>query len=301
MKEFDTPLVSVVIPAYNEEKYISRCIETLLAQSYDNIEIIVVDDGSTDKTKDIVKRFPVKLLEQDHKGSGAARNLGSKESIGEILLFLDSDMEFDKNYIYELIQPIVNENEIGTCHFGEKCANLENILAKFQGSPQLEYDDGIDEVFRAIRKDKFIEVNGFDLDRDYSDDRSLFEKIGQSPARVYEAVCYHHNAETLQEIYEQYRWRHSSYLKENGIKLKFMLLTLSNILLLIFFTILLIMNITLGLSLLILFLTIVGIIGAIRFMDLRAVLYYPLYIFTQVLAAFSALYRYIFSKNTLGK
>lgn len=295
------PLVSIVIPAYNEEKYISKCIETILDQSYKNIEIIIVDDGSTDNTKNIIKKYPVKLLEQNHKGPGAARNLGAKQSSGKILVFVDSDMEFDKNYIYELIQPIINGNAIGSVHYGERCANPENILAKFQGSPQLEYDDGVDEVFRAIRKDKFMEVNGFDLEKDYSDDRSLCEKIGCFPIRISSAICYHHNAETLKEIFVQNRWRYTSYLKEKGITFKYGLLVLSNVLLLLIFAVVVIWNALLSAGILVLFIIIIGIIGMIKFKDLRAFVFYPPYLFMHVLSAFSALYRYIFSKTTTGK
>src|SRR3989344_7011206 len=101
------PLVSVVIPAYNEEECIDGCVKTLVNQSYKPLEIIFVDDGSKDKTLEILeKNKDIKVLKQDHKGPGAARNLGVSKGKGEIAVFVDADMEFKEDYIERLIKPI---------------------------------------------------------------------------------------------------------------------------------------------------------------------------------------------------
>lgn len=87
-----TAKVSVVIPAYNGEKYIAEAIESALTQSYPVFEIIVVDDGSADRTKEIVGQYPqIKYFYQENKGPAAARNKGIRESSGEYIAFLDSD------------------------------------------------------------------------------------------------------------------------------------------------------------------------------------------------------------------
>ena len=101
-----TTLVSVIIPAYNEEGDIELCLKSLKNQSRKKIEVIVVDDGSTDRTVEIVKEHKVKLLKQNHGGPGAARNRGAKQAKGEILIFIDADMHFPKDYIKNLIAPI---------------------------------------------------------------------------------------------------------------------------------------------------------------------------------------------------
>ncbi len=88
---------SVVIPAYNRETHIANAIRSVLAQQYENFEVIIVDDGSTDKTAEVVKSFAdhrVKYFYQENKERAAARNTGVKNSTGDFITFLDSDDEF---------------------------------------------------------------------------------------------------------------------------------------------------------------------------------------------------------------
>ncbi|MCB0209224.1 MAG: glycosyltransferase family 2 protein [Anaerolineae bacterium] len=86
------PLVSVIIPVYNAEPYVAEAIESVLAQSYNHIEIIAVDDGSTDNSAAVVKRFPaVHYYTQPNAGISATRNRGIKQAQGDFLAFLDAD------------------------------------------------------------------------------------------------------------------------------------------------------------------------------------------------------------------
>ncbi|MEX8546204.1 MAG: glycosyltransferase family 2 protein [Mucilaginibacter sp.] len=85
-------LVSVIIPCYNQGIYLEKAIESILSQSYRNFEIIVVDDGSTDQTKEVAQKYPlVKYVYQSNQGVSAARNIGIKNSTGELVVFLDAD------------------------------------------------------------------------------------------------------------------------------------------------------------------------------------------------------------------
>jgi len=101
----NTPLVSIIIPCYNREKYISDAINSVLNQSYSNIEIIVVDDGSTDQSVSIVSKYhdQVKLIVQPNGGVNSARNRGFAESSGEYVIFLDSDDWFSPNLVEQHI------------------------------------------------------------------------------------------------------------------------------------------------------------------------------------------------------
>src|SRR5579863_5985852 len=86
------PLVSVVVPVYNRADMLGDAIESILAQDYDPIEIVVVDDGSEDSSFDVARSFPtVKCLRQPNTGAAAARNAGIAEATGEYVAFLDSD------------------------------------------------------------------------------------------------------------------------------------------------------------------------------------------------------------------
>ena len=93
-----TPLVSVVIPAFNAEKFVDRAIESVLSQSYSNFELVVVDDGSTDNTAEIAASFVdprIRNISQPNRGVAAARNRGMAMSAGELIAFLDADDRWD--------------------------------------------------------------------------------------------------------------------------------------------------------------------------------------------------------------
>ncbi len=91
-------LISVVIPNYNGTSTIEKCLEAAFSSRYDNFEVIVVDDCSTDNSAEIIKRFPCKLIHLDkHSGASKARNTGAYNSIGEILFFIDADCILQKD------------------------------------------------------------------------------------------------------------------------------------------------------------------------------------------------------------
>lgn len=217
---------TAVIPAYNEEKYIGKCIQSLLQQSYKNLEIIIVDDGSTDNTPRIVKAFAaknkrVRLLRQQHLGPGRARNLGVKHAKGGIIILVDSDMEFDKDYVKNLIEPILAKKTVGTFHMQEYCVNKNNIWARCWGTKRVtpEKYGSTANIFRAILKSYFLKAGGFDPKLGTFDDRTLSEKLGIKSIGVKNAVCYHNNPTTLHETFIQYRWIGRSYAKNiRGIK-----------------------------------------------------------------------------------
>lgn len=207
-------LISVVIPTYNEEKVIGECLDSLQNQSIKDFEIIIVDDGSSDNTPDIVSKYKnILLLRQNHQGPAMARNLGASHAKGKILVFVDADMAFDKNFLKNLTRPIAEGKVKGTFSKEEYVKNWNNIWAKcwninqnLTGKKRLpeSYPDH-QKVFRAILKSEFDKVSGFSKGG-YTDDYTLSEKLGYEAEAVSGAVFYHNNPGNLKEVYRQAKW-----------------------------------------------------------------------------------------------
>jgi glycosyltransferase involved in cell wall biosynthesis len=103
------PLVSIIIPLFNGEKYIEETLKSALNQTYSEIEIIVVNDGSTDRGAEIVKRYPVTFIQQKNKGISGARNLGINAAKGDFIALLDQDDLFKPDKI-ELEVKFLNDH-----------------------------------------------------------------------------------------------------------------------------------------------------------------------------------------------
>ena len=116
-------LVSIIVPVYNVEAYLDECIASIVAQSYINIEIILIDDGSTDGSLNICKKWTlrdnrIRLIAKDNEGLGPTRNLGVKEAKGKWLAFIDSDDWIDKRFIEKMYSAVATaEAEIVTCSY----------------------------------------------------------------------------------------------------------------------------------------------------------------------------------------
>lgn len=107
----NNPLVSIIVPVYNTEKYISQCMYSLIQQNYRHIEIIVVDDGSTDNSLSILNNISttdnrLKVFSQSNQGVSAARNLALNKATGEFVMFVDADDWIDLSTIEECLQAI---------------------------------------------------------------------------------------------------------------------------------------------------------------------------------------------------
>lgn len=198
--------VTVIIPVYNERNVIGDCLRSLAGQTYRNLEVIVVDDGSTDGSDEVIGRFPVKLLKQDHCGPYRAWNTAARQATGEILAFLGADMVLDRSCIEELAIPINQGKAVGTFYRYAYVSNPKNIWSRcwsiekklpFNWHMHSDREESI--IFRAIRKEEFMRVGGFD-ETGYGADRSLYEKLGIKPVAV-PAVCYHHNPDRLSEVF----------------------------------------------------------------------------------------------------
>lgn len=164
---------SIVIPFHNARKTIDRCLESALNQSLPkgDYEIIVVDDGSRDNTSDIVKNYPVRLMQQENNGPAAARNKGAKVAKGYILIFVDADCELEANFIKNISAPIEQNVEIIGVQGRYKTKQREfiaqfiqaEIETRYQRMGRDKYIDFVGTYAAAYRKDVFLESGGFDL------------------------------------------------------------------------------------------------------------------------------------------
>lgn len=210
--------ISVIIPTYNEAENLLECLNSLKRQKFKDFEVVVVDDGSSDNTKSLLENlvrvgsnFKYKL--QNHKGAGAARNLGSKMAKGQILVFVDADMTFDEDFLSFLTKPIIEKESKGTFSSQEFVANWENVWAKCWNINEgweekrrhpKNYPDK-QAVFRAILKSEFEKVGGFTAGG-YDDDWSLSRKLGYMADAAKGAIFYHKNPSSLGEIFNHAKW-----------------------------------------------------------------------------------------------
>ncbi|MEY8735983.1 glycosyltransferase family 2 protein [Lactobacillus sp. AN1001] len=108
-------LVSIIIPVYNVQKYVELCIKSCINQTYENIEIILVDDGSTDSSGKICDEYSkrdnrISVIHTTNRGQGSARNIGLNKCTGDFITFLDADDVLNENFIQILQKLLINYN-----------------------------------------------------------------------------------------------------------------------------------------------------------------------------------------------
>ena len=121
----NNPLISVVVPIYNTSKYLPRCLNSIINQTYKNLEIICINDGSTDNSLSILQNYAqkdsrIKITTQKNAGLSAARNTGITKSTGKYITFVDSDDEISHNMLEKLLVSLQkNDADISVCSFKE--------------------------------------------------------------------------------------------------------------------------------------------------------------------------------------
>jgi glycosyltransferase involved in cell wall biosynthesis len=189
------PLVSIIIPCYNGEAFLKEAIESALAQSYRQVEVIVVDDGSTDSSSEIAQRLPVRYIRQSNRGLTASRNLGVWESRGSYIIFLDAD---------DRLKPEAIETGLRVLAERPDCAMAvgDHLFVSKDGSHLADSrkDCLITSHYEALLRSNFIEmissvlfrrcvldeVGGFDTGLRVAEDYDLYLRI----AREYPICCH---------------------------------------------------------------------------------------------------------------
>jgi len=144
-----TPLVTIIIPVYNVEKYLQRCIDSLRAQTYENTEMIFVDDGSTDSSYQILQKAAemdprIRLFSQKNAGPSAARNLGMDNCTGEYIMFCDSDDTVEPTWTEKMVEAIREYPDAWVVCEVETCSedgNRQHVY-RHQGPVEIEKKEG---------------------------------------------------------------------------------------------------------------------------------------------------------------
>lgn len=129
--------ISIIVPVYNSEKYLEKCISSLIYQTYKNLEIIVVNDGSIDKSKSVINKFSkkdgrIKVINKKNSGVSDTRNVGINASSGDYLLFVDSDDYIDLEYVEKSVQYIEqNDLDYLKCSYIELVGSTESRVAYY--------------------------------------------------------------------------------------------------------------------------------------------------------------------------
>ncbi|MBR9698998.1 glycosyltransferase [Candidatus Woesearchaeota archaeon] len=217
------PAVTIMIPAYNEEKNIKKCLDSVFGSGYpkEKMEVLVIDDGSTDKTREIASKYDITLLKQDHKGKSEAMNLATKHAKHDFLLTIDADSILEKDCITLMVRPLLDET-IGATTGTSKVQNTNTIWAIFQNI-EYHYNNLIRRSFTQVFKNgiwffgalacyrkSVIEKIGYFKTDTLSEDMDIaleIHKAGHRTLHVHNAHCLTIVPETLKALYNQRkRW-----------------------------------------------------------------------------------------------
>ena len=146
--------ISVIVPVFNAEEYLQQCLDSLVNQTYKNIEILCINDGSTDDSKSILERYAkeynnITAINQKNKGVSAARNLGLEKATGDWIMFVDADDWVEINICEILLQEAQKEHvQIVMCTYSKEYRNRYEVVHAFDKSFVLR--DGVRYVHRRI-------------------------------------------------------------------------------------------------------------------------------------------------------
>jgi glycosyltransferase involved in cell wall biosynthesis len=182
------PIFSIVIPAFNEEKFLPRCLESLKNQDFKDFEIIVVDNNSTDKTADIAKKFGVTLLFEKNQGPAFARQKGFLNAKGKIIATTDADTILPKNWLSRIFEEFKKDKDLvafgGSCDFYSGPISLK-LASKFLLKPFLLFDKLISGSWSlmgcnmAIKKEAFFKVGGFNTSLKLNEDVEISHRLSK--------------------------------------------------------------------------------------------------------------------------
>ena len=200
----NVPLVSVVITTKNEEKNIENCLQSIKNQTFKNIELIVVDNFSEDKTAELAEKYNAKIYFKGNERS-AQRNYGAKVARGGYLIYLDADMILSPTVIEECVAKCVCDN-VGALYVPERIFG-DGFWIKVRDFERSFYTGTVIDAVRFLRRDLFLQVGGFDETLVGPEDWDLDKKIREIASTGVTIVPLYHN---------EGRFSMKRYLKKKG-------------------------------------------------------------------------------------
>ena len=195
-------LISIIVPVYNVEDYVEKCINSIINQTYENIEIIIINDGSTDNSYEICKRFKdkrIKLFTIKNKGLSGARNYGISKSKGKYLAFVDSDDYIENNMIEVLYNNLIKEDaDLSCCSLYEVFKNeiiskskkdKYYVMNNYETIKRTFTDEGLNVYVwnKLYKKDLFKKIK-FPVNKNSEDIYVMYEIISLCEKVVYESI-----------------------------------------------------------------------------------------------------------------
>jgi len=204
----ESKLVTIIVPVYNVEKYLEKCIRNILQQTYEKIEVILIDDGSDDKSGEICDKYEkenekIKVIHQENGGAARARNVGIKLANGEYITFIDADDEVEEDYIETLHSMIIREEaDIAVCKYkkfytkipvGEKYVSESTVCLESEKALEILYYRGYltsSPCAKLFKRELFRQIQ-FPEGRLYEDFSIIYilfhiaEKIVYNPTEKY--------------------------------------------------------------------------------------------------------------------
>lgn len=216
-----SPLISIVIPAYNEEKIIEKILKSIKQQSYKNYELIIVDNDSEDKTTSIAKKYTNKVIWCPRKGfsASAARNEGVKHAKGDILVILDADIYLDdKDILYKIIFNL--NQDIGAGTF-----KLKPMEGTIKGRAWLKFMNALKEIntypigFFFCKKEHFDAIGGYDVKIGSTEECDMINRMKmQCKVKLFKNARYQYSERRFKKqgaIYPLYEWSMSYFRKKD--------------------------------------------------------------------------------------
>lgn len=220
-------LISVIIPVYNTEKYLSKCVDSFINQTYKNLEIILVDDGSTDSSPLICDKYKqrdnrIVVIHKENGGSSHARNVGIDISSGSLITFFDSDDFVDEDYVQYLYDLKKNANaELSVCAYNitDEEGNIlftvnskkDELLTKERFFKKMLNEEGItvSPCFKLYNRSLFDTIR-FPLDKLYEDNGTTYKVVD----KIEEYIAFGNKAKGYYVIRSNSNMRSSFSLKK---------------------------------------------------------------------------------------